>query len=265
MDHKALKSDMTYAIKKMIKEGKTITHESLANNLSLVDGKFILTVDTVDVLEAFVLVKGFSCTKEKATYNLPLVDLICEQGQIAKSDIYDFMDGLENVAGNDKSEFYKAGVYIREKFAPVGTRVATLQKVKYQEVELDFELVRAFVVHSRPMPGCRKTGVPSIVEVECEVSHPPLCEAGAFVARINKPESLWEPTRTLQDGVLKNVMSPPIYSSHAIYLSIKDARFAAEKTIKSSLDFDVRKGRISSYTEEELKSKLAEIQTIMLP
>lgn len=272
MDHKALKSDMTYALKKMTKEGKTITHEVLADNLSLVDGKLALTGDTVDVLEAFALVKGFTCTKDQAAYNIPLADMISEQGQISKTDLYDFMDGLENVAGNDKTEFYKVGTYIREKFSPVGARTETLQKAKFIE-HSNVETVRKFVIYNRVIPGgcggssCSKPGVkglPSIVEVECEVFTPVLAKEGEFTARILKPEFLWEPTRVLQEGVLKDVTLPPVYMSHAVYDSLALAREAAERQVRGTFDFEVRKGRITSYTDEELKAKCDLIQEVFL-
>jgi hypothetical protein len=263
MGHKALKSDMTYALKKMTKEGKTITFESFANNLELVDGALVLSGDKVDVLEAFVLVKGFQCSKEQAAYSVPLTDMISEQGQIAKTDFYDFLDGLENVAGSDKSEFYKVGVYIREKFTPVGTRSETLQKVKYQDA-VKVETVRRFVVYNRPAPGCKKTGAPTIVEVEYEVFIPLLAKDGEFAARILKPEWLWEPTRVLQDGVLVDVVMPQVYASHAVYETLELAEVAAFRQIRGGLDFEVRKGKIPSYTEEDFKTRCDLIQRICL-
>lgn len=263
MDHKALKSDMTYALKKMTKEGKTITFESLADNLSLVDGALTLSGDKVDVLEAFVLVKGFQCSKEQADYSIPLVDMISEQGQIAKTDFYDFLDGLENVAGNDKTEFYKVGAYIREKFTPVGVRTETLQKVKYQD-SIAVKTERRFIVYNRPAPGCKKTGVPSVIEVECEVFTPILAPPGEFAARIFKPEWLWEPTRTLVDGVLVDVNMPPVYASHSIFQHEEAALQTAWRQVRGGLDFEVRKGKIPSYSEEDFKERCSLIQKIYL-
>jgi len=263
MDHKALKSDLTYALKKLSKEGKIITCEALADNMSLVDGQFVLSGDNVDVLEALVFVKGYACPKIEQGYSIPLSDLISENGQIAKTDLYDFMDGLENVAGNDKTEFYKVGVYIREKFTPAGVRTELLPKTKYQ-YSTAVETVRRFIVHNRPMPGCRKTGAPSIVEVDCELFTPVLAREGEFAARILKPEFLWEPTRILQDGVLKDVTLPPVYVSHAVFETIEQARETAKQQVRGGFDFEVRKGKIPSYTEEELKAKCDLIQEVMM-
>jgi len=267
MDHKALKSDLTYALKKLTKEGKTVTFEALADNMHLVDGKLVLTGDKVDVLEALVFIKGYVCPKIEQGYSIPLSDLISEQGQISKTDLYEFMDGLENVAGNDKSEFYKVGVYIREKFTPVGVRTELMPKTIYKEVT-NVETVRRFIVYNRAVPGCSKGAKgnsPSIVEVECEVFTPILAKEGEFAARILKPEFLWEPTRILQDGVLKDATLPPVYVSHSVYETLALAREAAERQVRSGFDFEVRKGRITSYTDEELKAKYDLIQEVRMP
>jgi hypothetical protein len=133
--------------------------------------------------------------------------------------------------------------------------------------------MKTFIVHTRALPGCCKTGdAPSVVEIEGEVilavEDPSIMwlPEGEFKFRVMAPEALYEPQEVKQaDGSKKKVMVPTVYHSHAIYQSAAEAQLAAEKMVQMSLDFDVRKGRISSYTEEELKSKLAEIQTIMLP
>ncbi len=133
--------------------------------------------------------------------------------------------------------------------------------------------MRKFVVHTRPLPGCCKTGdAPTIVEVEGEIissmEDPSVMwlPAGEFKYRIMLPESLYEPQEGKQaDGSKKKVMVPTVYHSHAIYHDLAGAQAAAKKMIKSGLDFEVRKGRLTAYTDEELEAKCAEIQTIMLP
>jgi len=287
MDHKALKSDLTYAIKKLTKEGKTLTLDTFPQNLQFEDGKLALVGTEVDALEALIFIKGYQYTPVKEVsdwvddkgvahhyewwhheaFGLPLCDLLSEQGQIAKTDLYEFMNGLENVAGNDKSEFYKVGVYIREKFTPVGARAELLPKTIYKEVT-NVETVRRFIVYNRAVPGCckgAKGNSPSIVEVECEVFTPILAKEGEFAARILKPEFLWEPTRILQDGVLKDATLPPVYVSHSVYETLALAREAAERQVRSGFDFEVRKGRITSYTDEELKAKYDLIQEVRMP
>lgn|SRR5574337_752423 len=133
--------------------------------------------------------------------------------------------------------------------------------------------MRVYIVHTRPLPGCCKTGdVPTIMEVEGEIVTPAedpsvmWLPEGECRFRITKPESLFETQETkLPDGSKKKVMVPPVYHSHAIYWGKPDAKLAAERMVQSGLDFEVRKGRLASYTEEELQVKYAEIQTIMLP
>lgn len=272
MDHKTLKSDLTYALKKLTKEGKTITFEVWPDNLQIVDGQVMLTGDKVDVLEALIFVKGLQYIPVKCDgyywhegFGIPLTDIISEQGQIAKTDLYDFMDGLEFVEGNDKSKFYEVGAYIREKFTPVGCRAEKLMKPKFER-EIPTKLERRFIVHSRAIPGQKKTGVPAVVEVECEIIRAPLSQIGDFeAARIFKPEWLWEEVPKLgADGKLHDVLEPPVYCNHAIYWNVSQAESVAERLIRSSFEFEIRKGKREAYTDEEFRAKCAEIQTIML-
>lgn len=80
---------------------------------------------------------------------------------------------------------------------------------------------------------------------------------GEFKFRITAPALLLEKQ---QNGTLKE----PIYCSFAIFDSVEDARAMSEKYIRGTFDFEIRKGRLTSYTEEEVQAKLAEIKTIML-
>jgi hypothetical protein len=132
--------------------------------------------------------------------------------------------------------------------------------------------MKKFVVHTRPLPGCCKTSeAPIVVEVEGELvtslEDPSVMwlPAGEFKFRIMLPESLYEPSESKQpDGSKKKTMVPTVYHSHAIYPTLEAAQAAAKSMIKSGLDFEVRKGRLASYTEEELEAKCVEIQTLML-
>lgn len=296
MDHKTLKSDLTYALKKLTKEGKTITFEVWPDNLQIVDGQYTLVGDKVDVLEALIFVKGLQYIPVKEVsdweykgvkyhyewfhheaFGLPLTDIISEQGQIAKTDLYDFIDGLEFVEGNDKSKFYEVGAYIREKFTPVGCRAEMLMKPKFER-EIPTKLERRFIVHNRAIPGQKKPPAPVVVEVECEIICAPMSQIGDFeAARIFKPEWLWEEVRKLMpDGKLGDVLEPPVYCSHSVYWSVNQATVYAERMVRAGLEFSIRKLPKDKYTEEELAAKiqsltqemeqrLTQIQTIMLP
>lgn len=133
--------------------------------------------------------------------------------------------------------------------------------------------MRKFVVHTRPLPGCCKTSeAPTLVEVEGELISPMedpsvmWLKEGEFRFRILLPEVLYEPQEAKQaDGSKKKIMVPTVYHSHAIYHTLAEAQAAARAMIKSGLDFEIRKGRLASYTEEELEAKCAEVQTMMLP
>jgi hypothetical protein len=133
--------------------------------------------------------------------------------------------------------------------------------------------MKKFVVHTRPFPGCCKGAgdLPTIVEVEGEVvsslEDPSVTwlRQGEFYFRIMAPEALYEPHEAKQpDGSKKKTMVPTVYHSHAIYHTLVEAQAAAKRMIKSGLDFEVRKGRLTSYTDEELTAKCGEIQTVML-
>jgi hypothetical protein len=133
--------------------------------------------------------------------------------------------------------------------------------------------MRKFVVHTRAVPGCCKgaSDAPTILEVEGELVSPMedssvmWLKEGEFRFRILKPEFLYESIETkMEDGSKKKIMVPTVYHSHAIYHELAGAKAAAESMIKSGLDFEVRKGRLASYTEEELAAKCAEIQILEL-
>lgn len=132
--------------------------------------------------------------------------------------------------------------------------------------------MKAYVVHTRPLPGsCKGAESISIIEVEGEkissLEDPSVMwlKDGEFYFRILKPEVLYEPKESkIPDGSKKKVMVPPVYFSAAIYATVELAQVAAKQMIKGGLDFEVRKGRLASYSEEDLKAKCAEIQEIML-
>lgn len=132
--------------------------------------------------------------------------------------------------------------------------------------------MKAYVVHTRPLPGCCKSGdVPTILEVEGEkisaMEDPSVLwlKEGEFWFRILKPESLYESTETkMPDGSKKKVMVPPVYFSAGVYPSLEEARTVAQFMVKASMDFEVRKKRIESYSEEDLQKKLAEIKEVLL-
>lgn len=133
--------------------------------------------------------------------------------------------------------------------------------------------MKKFIVYTRALPGCQKSeDVPSVIEVEGELvtamEDPSIMwlPKGEFKFRITKPEFLYEMQELKQaDGSKKKTAVPTVYYSHACYWTLIQARSVAERMVRESMDFEVRKGRVVSYTDEELKAKWFEIQEVLLP
>ncbi len=136
--------------------------------------------------------------------------------------------------------------------------------------------MKAYVVHTRPVPGCaacRPESTPiTIVEVEGEyvspVEDPSVMSLpkGEFKFRILKPEFLYEPHEVKKlDGSKEKTMVPTVYYSHSIYLSLEEAREATKKLVVGELEFALRKKKIDSYTAVEVEAKLSDVQEVMLP
>ena len=112
--------------------------------------------------------------------------------------------------------------------------------------------MRKFTVqHSR--------GTTSIIEVEIEIvsamEDPSVLwlPEGEFKARIMAPTSL-----NNQDG------QPSVWYSHALYWTANQAWVRAERDVRSTFDFNLRKYG-TPYTEEDVKAKMTTIQEVLLP
>ena len=123
--------------------------------------------------------------------------------------------------------------------------------------------MRMFIVHTRALAGCCKTGdAPLIVEVEGEIvtglQDPSVMwlPKGEFLFKIVRPESLHE--------THDKVTTLPVYYSHSIFDSLDSARQKAELMITSGFEFELRKHQVS-YTPEQVAEKIAGIQEVMLP
>lgn len=298
MDPKTLKSDLTYAIKKLTKEGKILALEWNPGNLQIPvnetvrdattrrveAGELIWEGSNVDVLEALIFVKGFQYTPVKEVsdwidpsgihhhnewfhheaFGLPLAEIVSVEGQIPRVDLYSFLDGVENVeVSNPKDPWYLVGVYIREKFLPVGARKEPLRQVEYTSSN-KVTVTKMWVVNNRPMPGCKRGGPSTIVEVECElldVSE----QSIEFKGRILKPEFLYEETRIIKDGVFKDVVLPPVYMSHSLFQTEQQAVANAQQGVRAGFEFEVRKKKRESFTEQDVQDQVNLIQIVRLP
>ena len=164
MDYKAFKQDLTYACKKFQKEGKLLTVD--CDNLVInAENKFVFEGESLNPLEMMALVKGYTPNAEmlrgQGAYNIYISDVIEQQAQIAMSDIYAFMDGLENAYFEGSNEFYNVGVYIRDKFQPLGARQEMPAKKVFQLSPSKIKLERKFVIYSF-------RGETSVMEVYCQ-------------------------------------------------------------------------------------------------
>ena len=135
--------------------------------------------------------------------------------------------------------------------------------------------MRAYIIHTRQVPGCaacRSGDTPmTIVEVEGERVSPMedpsvmWLKEGEFRFRIMLPEFLHEPYESKKpDGTKEKKMVPSVYASHAIYFTLEEAREAAKKLVTGEFEFALRKKRIESYTAVDVEGRLSEIQELKL-
>lgn len=294
MDHKQFKQDLTYTCKRFAKENKSLCVDS---GLLAVDNEGKLAAqEELGVLDAFCLVKGYTPTAEMLTvthdkweypegvwheskwayheaFGVSTIQIIIEQAKISRNDLYAFLDGLENVEWlGTKNEFYEVGVYIREKFSPVGARTEPLRTKFLERFPKGDTFMKGYVVYTRQVPcsACRKTDAPTIIEVEYQkitaMEDPSVnfMPAGEFKARIFQPEFLWEPKEgTKSDGSKEKTMVPPVYHSHSVHETLEDARRKAFELVESGFKFELRK-RGTEYTQEEVQAKMVDVQELSL-
>jgi hypothetical protein len=130
--------------------------------------------------------------------------------------------------------------------------------------------MRKFIIHTRPIPGV-ETGDLTIVEVEGHVitalEDPSVMwiPKSEFKFSISRPEFLCETRETkLPNGTKKRDVIPSVYYSHAIFHSLEHVRAAVETMIQEGFEFAVRKGRLASFTLEDIKTRRAEVKELML-
>jgi hypothetical protein len=299
MDIKTLKKDLIYAIKTLQKAGHTLYVSS--EEMEYVDGKYQLYKGEFNPFQALVLIKGWQPVPEYLTYlssleragvaqkvystymkemevmrfaipedqaeyiakapKVPAIEvplgytewsyllpLLERETGIQSVDWYFLMDGFDFVAPTVKSEFYDLGVYLREKFLPADGRKEMLVPTVYEQDLIKGPVIRKFTIQSK--------GGTTILEVECqeikEVLNPKHLSYKIF-----SPQSLWEKKPSGE-------IVPPIYQSHAIYDSADEAMKACERQIRGGFEFQIRKGRLTSFTEEEVLAKVSEVKTIHL-
>ena len=131
--------------------------------------------------------------------------------------------------------------------------------------------MRKFVVHTRPLPGCCKTGdLPTILEVEGEMitatEDPSVLwlPEGEFRFRILKPEVLYEPKEIVHaDKTREKITVPPVYYSHSVFWTTHQAMAKAIHLVRQQFEYAKRKDG-TEFTEEQVSEKVKEIQEILL-
>jgi hypothetical protein len=117
--------------------------------------------------------------------------------------------------------------------------------------------MRKFIVH------VERGGKISVMEVEIEVITAVEDQSvmwlpeGEYKARLMAPQSFYEKQ---EDGT----MAPTVWYSHAFCWTVHQAWAAAERMVRAEMLRALSKHSLS-FTEEDIKAKLAEIQEILLP
>lgn len=124
--------------------------------------------------------------------------------------------------------------------------------------------MRKFVFHS-------KKGTTSIMEVEVEIVRPVedpsvmWMQPGEYRARIMQPTSFHQRVeRKLADGSKQVTMEPDVWCSHAFYDTLEAAKVKLESLTRGGFEFEIRKGRKTEYTEEEVQAAIAAVEIVML-
>jgi hypothetical protein len=286
MDHKSLKQDLTYCLKKFQKDGKVLVCHGDNLEVVKVDEKntYSFINDQYDPLAALVVIKGYEVTQEHTRmyydswvdekgyfgtpgatihnsyrhdqgYNLSLIDLLVKETGIAAADWYAFLDGFENVAFTGKNEYYNVGVYLREKFLPVDVRTEPLTKQVYLNQEVQGTTVRKFVVYSFK-------GKTQVVEAECQLMGTwddisiNWMSPGEYKMRVLAPSLLFEKK---PDGSF----TPPAYMSHSLYDTAEEALEAAKKGLEAGYRRTCQKCKME-VNGQTLEEMLAKITTLLL-
>lgn len=246
MDHKSLKSDLTYFIKKSDKK-----LSAFDGNLEILENNFKCLSDELDPLEMFILGKGYLPSKEllnsQKGYSFSLVEFLSKETEISKNDFYSFLDGYDNIETTSKNDFYNVGVYIREKFSPYNARKSTLKNTGFA-FEDKTNLVKKFIV------SLKKN---EIIEAECQVLvNTKQLQEGEYFVRVLSPRLLFEKKA---DGT----MGPSVIFSRFVYDSEEKAKNHMKQFIKDNFEANKNNNNID-YSLEELDRKFIEIKTIRL-
>jgi hypothetical protein len=179
MDLKTFKTDLTYFCKKAQKESKVLS--SGGDFYIGPDGKFVLDGNQAHPLELFIIGKGYAPIPHMDAYSLSVSDIVSFHTQIPTKDLYSFMDGFENYEGLVE-DWYKLGVYIREKFPTVGLSSTLVTPKVYQPTQVKDLQSKYYFVNTK-----RNFGV---YQVAVSTLHIPWLLAGEQKYLIESPDFL---------------------------------------------------------------------------
>lgn len=298
MDAKTLKKDLIYAIKTFQKSGKTL--KVWSEEMEYIDGKYQLVAEEFEPFQALILIKGWQPVPEYLSYlssmkrtseaheefiryismhktllfdcdasrvahlaaapRVPAVDapfgytewsytsvLLEREAGLTQAQLSSFQNGFDFAYQYPVDEFYEMGVYMREKFLPADGRKEMLKPSIFVPAD-DKPMLKKFTLQTR--------GPLAILEVEGQEVRDVL-PPHQISFKIFSPQSLWEKKPSGE-------LVPVIYAPHAIYDSVEEARASCERMIRSGFQFQVRKQKLESFTEEDVQAKLAEVKTVML-
>lgn len=125
MDSKTLRQDLVYFCKRFIKDGFTISQ--FDGNLSIKDGKFVLSTKELCALEMMIIGREYLPPDDMSDdYNISIPNIIELRTGIDRLCIHAFLDGYQNVTDwlgfDDNGNFgpLKKRADIQEKFHAVG-------------------------------------------------------------------------------------------------------------------------------------------------
>lgn len=233
MDLKIFKTDLTYFCKKAQKDGKIIS-VSDGNLFVNTENKLELIADRGCPLELFAIGKGYTST----TSLFLISDLVAQQAQISETSIKSFLEGLENCEG-EVNEWYNLGIYIREKFSPIGARTVMLVPGKYQMPSNQYTEKKFYYVNTKKNFG--------VYQVELSDMHIP-----------------WLPV-----DEQKFVVQSPVFlkgeelMSWCLHDTPEDCMDYAKTSVRAGFEAGLRKRKIE-YTEEDVQNSIAQLQVFML-
>lgn len=217
MDLKTFKTDLTYFCKKAQKENKVLS--SGGDFYIGSDGKFVLDGIQAHPLELFIIGKGYIPVPHMGSYSLSVSDIMSFHTQITTKDLYSFMDGFENYE-ELAEDWYKLGVYIREKFPTVGLSSTLVTHKVYQPIQVKDFQSKYYFVNTKKNFG--------VYQLKISTLHIPWLLAGEHKYLVESPDFLRG--EEVMDWALQDTS--------------EECMIHAEKSIRNGFEASLRKRKV---------------------